>query len=137
MIAICRTQVFLKIRQLNFSIFNWQYNYSTTLTFNSSFKIINDNLIYDQLANDFAADQEADDGASITKIKTNFNGMKICEEIGPRQQDSYFKVQINGVKKYIHKQSACWLLTERNIHLSNDRLSRVIQTSRRDNENVF
>jgi hypothetical protein len=40
--------------------------------------------------------------------------MQICEEIEPRLQDSYFKVQITVVQKYIHKQSACWLLTEKN-----------------------
>jgi len=94
----------------------------------------NDNLIDDKLANDFISDQEDDDGDdSLTTIKANFNGMKICEGIEPHQQDSYFKVQINGVQKYIHKQSACWLLTEKNIHLSTDRVSRVIQTSRKDN----
>ena len=73
---------------------------------------------------------------AIETIKTNFNGIKIHDHIQPSMNDSYFKVDING-QKFIHKQSACWLLTDRNNHLSNDRLSRVIQTSRKENSNPF
>jgi hypothetical protein len=64
---------------------------------------ISGDLIDDEQANDFVADQEDDDDDSLNTIKANFNGMEICEEIEPRQQNSYFKVQINGVQKYIHK----------------------------------
>ena len=39
--------------------------------------------------------------------------------------------------KYIHKQSACWVLTDRNVRLSNNKLSRVIQSSRKDDQNHF
>ena len=82
-------------------------------------------------------EDDDDDDDAIETIKTNFNGIKIHDHIQPSMNDSYFKVDINGHRKFIHKQSACWLLTDRNNHLSNDRLSRVIQTSRKENSNPF
>jgi len=99
----------------------------------------NDNLISDQQDNNDISDhQEEDyDDNNITSIKDRFNGMRICEKIESHQQDSYFKIKVNGVQKFMHKQSASWLLTEKNMHLSNDRLSRVIQNSRKDIKNVF
>lgn len=137
-------------RQFNSS--SKMFDYSTQMTHNDSdndeFDLEdeedednNDNLINDQQDNnDIFADQEEDDDDddnNITTMKTNFNGMRICEKIQPHQQDSYFKIKVNGVQNFMHKQSAAWLLTEKNMQLSNDRLSRVIQTSRTDNEDTF
>ena len=80
---------------------------------------------------------ENDNNDAIETIKTNFNGIKIYNRIEPRMKDSYFQVKINDNQKFIHKQSACWLLTDRNNRLSNDRLSRVMQTSRKDSSSRF
>lgn len=139
-------------RQLNSS--SKMFDYSTQTTHNhddsdsDEFDLedeededTDDNLVDDQQDNNYVfADQEdddVDDDNNITSIKANFNGMRICEKIQTHQQDSYFKIKVNGVQKFMHKQSASWLLTEKNIKLSNDRLSRVIQTSRKDNEDSF
>ncbi|CAF2967996.1 unnamed protein product, partial [Rotaria sp. Silwood2] len=51
---------------------------------------INNILIDDEQAIDIVGNQEDNDYDSITTIKANFNGMKICEGIEPCQHDSYF-----------------------------------------------
>ena len=93
---------------------------------------------YDSSSNN----EENHDGDSSTEIddsesrdtlqssRTNFSGMRIFDTIDQAQKNSYFEVEINGDKKFLHKQTACWMLTENNNRLSNDRLSRVKQTSR-------
>ncbi|CAF4501034.1 unnamed protein product [Rotaria magnacalcarata] len=98
----------------------------------------NDNSdIVNELNSDVTFDEEDDNDYNMTTIKSNFNGMKIFDEIETCRRDSYFKLKINDSYKYIHKQLACWLLTDKNTRLSNDRLSRVIQSSRKDNTNRF
>ncbi|CAF3406395.1 unnamed protein product, partial [Rotaria socialis] len=37
----------------------------------------------------------------------------------------YFRIYIGSSLKYIHKQTACWMLTDNRSHLSSDRLVRV------------
>ena len=87
--------------------------------------------------NSEAISQPNDNDYNLKSSKPNFSGMRIFDEIEPCRQDSYFKLKINDNYKYIHKQSACWLLTDKNIRMSNDRLSRVMQSSRKDNNNLF
>ena len=93
---------------------------------------ITDNLSEDDEDDECPIDEEGNQENSIQSKKTNFNGMKIFNDVEAGKRDSYFKININGSVKYIHKQSACWLLTDNRSHLSSDRLSRVIQTSRKD-----
>ena len=81
---------------------------------------------------DCPADEEVNQENSIRSGKTNFTRMKIFNDIEAGKRDSYFEFNVNGTVKYLHKQSACWLLTDNRSHLSSDRLSRVIQTSRKD-----
>ncbi|CAF1185865.1 unnamed protein product [Rotaria magnacalcarata] len=98
----------------------------------------NDNSdISNQLNSDTILDEEDDNDYLMTTIKSNFNGMTIFDEIETCGRDSFFKLKINDTYKYIHKQSTCWLLTDKSTRLSNDRLSRVIQSSRKDNSNRF
>ena len=78
------------------------------------------------------SDEDIDDENHIRSKKTNFNGMKIYNTVEASKRNSYFKVNIDGTVKFIHKQSACWLLTDNRAQLSSDRLSRVIQTSSKD-----
>ena len=76
---------------------------------------------------------DKDDDESDNTLKTNradFSGMRILNSIDQAQRNSYFEVEINGNKKFLHKQTACWLVTESNHRLSSDRVSRVKQTSR-------
>jgi hypothetical protein len=90
----------------------------------------------EQMHDDAIVDQD-DDDYNMTTMKTNFDGMKIFDDIEICRRDSYFKLKINDSYKYVHKQSGCWLLTDKNLRLSNDQLSRVIQSSRKDSKNHF
>ncbi|CAF3505871.1 unnamed protein product [Rotaria socialis] len=47
----------------------------------------------------------------INTTKEEFSGMKVFNMMHPRIEHSYFKVTINDDIKYIHKQTAWWLLT--------------------------
>ncbi|CAF1479136.1 unnamed protein product [Didymodactylos carnosus] len=65
-----------------------------------------------------------------SKTKT-FPGIRLLETINPTLGDSYFDIKINDEHKFLHKQTACWLLTDKNTRLSSDRLTRV-EMSKRD-----
>jgi hypothetical protein len=73
-------------------------------------------------------DDDDDDGNAerIQSTKTSFSGIRIKDKIKPDLVNSYFEVKINDTTKYLHKQSAVWLLTDKNDRLSSDRLSRVM-----------
>ena len=75
------------------------------------------------------SEEEDDDKEHIKSVKIELSGIKLFDTIKPHLQKSYFEVRVNSETKYLHKQSACWLLTDNHSRLSNDRLSRVIQTS--------
>jgi len=51
----------------------------------------------------------------------------LCDAINSDLRDSYFLVNIDGKKKYLHKNTACWYLTNETHKLSSDRLNRVMQ----------
>jgi hypothetical protein len=57
---------------------------------------------------------------------TTFQGMRVFDSINPNLSKSYFIVNINGTKKYLHKQTAAWLLSNDKYTLSSDRLERVM-----------
>ncbi len=76
-------------------------------------------------------DDDDIDEEQLNTIKRNFHGLNIKETVPIDQQKSYFKIRVNGVKKFLHKSTACYLLTKDNNSLSADRLSRVIQTSKK------
>ena len=63
--------------------------------------------------------------------KTSFGGLNIKDSVPGDQEKSYFKLKINDMNKFLHKSTACYLLTRDNNSLSADRLSRVIQTSKK------
>jgi len=60
----------------------------------------------------------------------SFKGMRVKESIEPTQSNSFFKVRRENdtADVYIHKQTACWILTNEKFSLSSDRLKRVTQT---------
>ncbi|CAF2898412.1 unnamed protein product [Rotaria sp. Silwood2] len=78
----------------------------------------------------YSDDNNNDDELSTTK--TNFSGIRLFNFINPDLKDSYFKIYLNNGIKYMHKQTACWLLTDKNNQLSSDRLKRVIETNRQE-----
>ncbi|CAF4106901.1 unnamed protein product [Rotaria sp. Silwood2] len=78
-----------------------------------------------------SSEDETDDVPQITTNgKSQFRGMRVFDTISPSLTNSFFCVEIDGKKKYVHKQTACWLLTDKKPILSADRLKRVQQSSR-------
>ena len=57
--------------------------------------------------------------------KPQFQGIRIFNEIPPSQMKSCFRIKIHEKEKYIHKQTACWLLTDSKTSLAADRIQRV------------
>ena len=91
---------------------------------------INDNFSSND---DYTDDDEQDDTRdSINTTKEDFSGMKIFNTLQPQTEHSYFKVAINDDIKYMHKQTACWLLTGEKNRMSNDQLLRVQQTNKKN-----
>ncbi|CAF1930830.1 unnamed protein product [Rotaria magnacalcarata] len=65
---------------------------------------------------------------SFDDVQTEtLTGVRVFDTVQPEFIKSYFEIEIAGRKKFIHKQTACWLLTEQRSILSNDRLVRMIQ----------
>ncbi|CAF2007754.1 unnamed protein product [Rotaria magnacalcarata] len=88
----------------------------------------------DEFLFDYPNDTMNDDEEDILNSKkSDFNGIRIFDNINPDLKRSYFKVKINESIKYLHKQSACWLLSNNITKLSNDRLSRVMQQTANNN----
>ena len=81
----------------------------------------------DEDSSDPENDDSSDDEAVLTSQKSNFDEIKIRDHINPSLAHSYFKIKLNDKVKYLHKQSACWLLSNNITKLSSDRLSRVAQ----------
>ena len=72
------------------------------------------------------------DTEKISSSRTSYSGIRLTDNVSLGSQSSYFKVKINGKTKYLHKQSASWLLTDQHNSLSAERLVRVIQAAKKD-----
>ena len=57
--------------------------------------------------------------------KKNFQGCRIYDKVNPQQINKYFRIRLGSSLKYLHKQTACWILTDSKQRLSSDRLIRV------------
>lgn len=57
---------------------------------------------------------------------STFQGMRVFDSVNPTLSKSYFIVNINGVKKYLHQQTATWLLSKDRPTLSSGRSKRVM-----------
>ncbi|CAF3331070.1 unnamed protein product [Rotaria socialis] len=84
------------------------------------------------LSNTFDEDEEeegeegnitANDLSNVSQ--QNFKGCRIFDKINQQQINKYFRISVDSSMKYIHKQSACWLLSTSKNRLSSDRLERV------------
>ena len=78
----------------------------------------------DESESDVEFDSDLED-ADSKSAKDNFNGMRIFSSVIEKDKHKFFEVSINGVVKFMHKQTAVWYLTKKNNHLSSDRLVRV------------
>ncbi|CAF1093520.1 unnamed protein product [Didymodactylos carnosus] len=91
----------------------------------------NDNNISTDEDEDASSDND-ENVERVQSIKTIFSGTCIKDKINPDLANSYFKVKINDTMKFLHKQSAVWLLTDKNDRLSADRLLRVMEDSKQN-----
>ncbi|CAF0870941.1 unnamed protein product [Rotaria sordida] len=73
------------------------------------------------------------ENACTTSKKDNYNGIRIYSAVSDQDKNKFFKININGIDKFIHKQTAAWCLTKKNNHLSSDRRVRVQQTNKQKN----
>ena len=87
-----------------------------------------DHLDDDDNSNEHPHSMELDetDHAAIPNVYTSvIHGMRIFDSIDDHQCESFFKVEINGQTKYVHKQTATWYFSKGKPSLSSDRLKRV------------
>ncbi|CAF1474909.1 unnamed protein product [Rotaria sordida] len=83
------------------------------------------------LPNMFDEEEEEEEEGNIVAndlsniSQQNFKGCRIYDKINSQHMNKFFRIHINSSVKYIHKQTACWLLTTSKNHLSSDRLERV------------
>jgi len=56
---------------------------------------------------------------------TTIRGMRVFDSIDDCQSGSFFTVEINGHKKYMHKQTANWYFSKTKPISSSDRTHRV------------
>ncbi|CAM4923863.1 unnamed protein product [Rotaria socialis] len=99
---------------------------------NDDDNVLNDeqNQLDDEALLDFENDDDVvDEEDVLTSTKFEFNGIRVFDDIDPNLKQSYFKIKLNDKIKYLHKQSACWLLSNKITKLSSDRLSRCKQQS--------
>ena len=76
-------------------------------------------------------DDDNDLSDNLVNISTStFHGIRVFDSINPVLAKSYFTVNINDTKKYLHKQTAAWLLSKDKPTLSSDRLKRVMTNSK-------
>jgi hypothetical protein len=74
-------------------------------------------------------DEQDDSQNLINTTKEDFVGTEVLTTVQSHMKNSYFNVTIKDDTNYIHKQTACWLLTGVKSKISNDRLLRVQQTN--------
>jgi hypothetical protein len=79
---------------------------------------------------DYDSEDEDDNAINLLEDTTN-SRLKttkgLCDTINPNSKESYFLVNIDGKKKYLHKNTAIWYLMDEKHKLSSDRLNRVMQ----------
>ena len=85
----------------------------------------------DDTEDEHSEDEEQDlSHVLLDSSNASFRGMRVKESIDQSQSDSFFKVRRENdtTDVYIHKQTACWVLTNEKLSLSSDRLTRVTQS---------
>ncbi|CAF3237241.1 unnamed protein product [Rotaria socialis] len=94
-----------------------------------------DDGIEDEEENTFEDESDDDDSIRDDEDLSNnvlnvsgmtYQGMRVFDSINPNLAKSYFVLNINGTKKYLHKQAVVWLLSNDKPTLSSDRLKRVM-----------
>lgn len=78
---------------------------------------------------DYDSDEEFDSNDDRDVIhnvnRPTYSGMRLFDSVKEDSSHSFFKVIICIEEKFLHKQTACWLMENEKSSLSADRLSRV------------
>jgi hypothetical protein len=74
---------------------------------------------------ELAGIDELDLGSLPDVSNTTIRGMRIFDSIDNCQSKSFFTVEINGQKKYMHIQTANWYFSKTKPISSSDRTQRV------------
>ena len=82
-----------------------------------------------------STDNEDDGGCVLANDlsdigRQNFYGCRIYDKVNPKQVNKYFDIRIDTSLKFLHKQTACWLLTHSGHRLSSDRVICVQQSGK-------
>ncbi|CAF4814541.1 unnamed protein product [Rotaria socialis] len=101
-----------KMRNFSSQITNYYVDEFDLDDKNDDDNVLNDeqNQLDDEALLDFENDDNVvDEKDVLTSTKSEFNGIRIFDNIDPNLKQSYFKIKLNDKIKYLHKQSACWL----------------------------
>jgi hypothetical protein len=84
----------------------------------------------DEILSNSDGEEVNDEGSVLTSDlsdteKINFQGCRIYDKVSLQQINKYFRMRLGSSLKYLHKQTACWILTDSKQRLSSDRLVRV------------
>ncbi|CAF1483502.1 unnamed protein product, partial [Adineta steineri] len=94
---------------------------------NDAFNVLNNE---EQLSPNNTDDEEEGNTMATDVPDTaqkKFNGCRIYDKINPQQSKKYFRIRMGSSYKFIHKQTACWLLTTDKQRSSSDLLLCVQQ----------
>jgi hypothetical protein len=80
-----------------------------------------------EISSDYETGDKDDDEDSWTFTKSKFDGLQKVNAINFMLKESYLKIKINETATFLHKQSACWLLSTNVIKLSSDSLTHAMQ----------
>ncbi|CAM2725179.1 unnamed protein product [Rotaria socialis] len=84
--------------------------------------------VHDQydVISESSSEDEADEQTNNSGHKrSQFKGLRIFNEIPAAQSNSYFRINVDENEKYMHTQTASWLLTDNRPALSANQLQRV------------
>ncbi|CAF2861167.1 unnamed protein product [Rotaria sp. Silwood2] len=100
---------------------------------NEDSDVESDNETDNKMTNDLASNCDSDEDLEfdggfdvINNVTTSANrGVRLVDNVKEKLSQTYFQVTINKQNKFLHKQTACWLLEKDKSSLPADRLSRV------------
>ncbi|CAF3866556.1 unnamed protein product [Rotaria magnacalcarata] len=131
-----RNQQTLSIKQLSANI-SQQFQRSWTKELNANKNddsdTESDSETSDTMADDASSNHDTDEDLdfengvdSIYNVTTSVHrGVRLVDDVKQEHAEKYFRVTLNNQIKFLHKQTACWLLEKDKSSLPADRLSRV------------
>lgn len=101
----------------------WSTEIELTDTTNES-STDTDSITPDSSDDDDAIESDEEPGSISTSSTLGFQGVRVFDNVKQEREHTYFKMNINNQTKFLHKQTATWLLEKDKKSLSADRVSR-------------